>query len=896
MTQVSTFAHQAPYDARKPTSEAKTAAATTTSSRGAFMRVAAVVAAVTFSLVHLSAASEADASVKRFTSIPAQNLDSALETLAKERNFQILYRSEIVGQLQTSGAAGELTTQETLDKLLSGTGLTYRYLDVDQKAVTIVPVGSPGAAPASTPSASSDEREGPQSISALRPSLWERLRLAQTSPSPASRNGAQGADESQSGNHSASDDRSVKLQEIVVTAQKRVERLLDVPVPVTAISAETLISNNQMELKNYYTRIPGLNLTRQQAYDGSVISIRGISTGGFNEGTTTVVIDDVPYSSSAQFGDIVPEVDPGDLARIEVLRGPQGTLYGASSMGGLLKYVTGEPSLEKLSGQLHGGLYGIYNGDGIGHYASGALNMPLGDSFAVRASAFKRRTPGYIDDPAHDIDGVNWATIKGARLATLWRPSDNFSLKLGALIQDSETGGNTYVDTEPGSFDRPEGLIQHSIPGSGGADRKLRVYTADLNANLGSVELTSVSAYVDNHSLFSTGGAFAGGFVIINPSIASTKFTEELRLAIPFGERASWRIGAFYSDEDSHTQSRFNFVNRDTGEMTGALFFVDFPVTYRDYAGFSDLTYRFTDRFDVQIGGRFSHRKHTSPHSLLSGALIGGGTLLLPGNESQDDAFTYLLAPRFKVSHDLMVYARLASGYRPGGPNANRGAPGVPPSFEPDKTLNYELGLKGELWDHLLSIDTSVYYIDWQNMRLANLFTPPPNQFVYTGNVGAAKSQGVEFALQLRPHAGTTLAATGAWSEAVLTEDFPATGTTNGHKGDWLPFNPRFSGSLSIDQEFPFAGNTVGYVGTSVSYQGRRRSGFPNKPDTQFTISSFVNTDFHAGVKRSSWDVNLYANNVFDRRSVLSTAFFGQQAFFIYVQPRTVGLSATLRF
>src|SRR5262249_26169378 len=148
----------------------------------------------------------------------------------------------------------------------------------------------------------------------------------------------------------------------------------------------------------------------------SVISIRGITSGLLNGNTATVVIDDVPYGISANPGgptSIVPEVDPNDLARLEVLRGPQGTLYGASSMGGLLKYVTIDPSVAGVSGRVSGGIAWVHNGDGAGYNLGGALNVPLSDHAAVRISAFSRRDPGFINDPVHHIEGVNWDEIAG---------------------------------------------------------------------------------------------------------------------------------------------------------------------------------------------------------------------------------------------------------------------------------------------------------------------------------------------------------------------------------------------------------------------------------------------------------------------------------------------------
>src|ERR1700678_1267405 len=243
------------------------------------------------------------------------------------------------------------------------------------------------------------------------------------------------------------------LAEIVVTAEKREERLQDVPVPVTVISTEDLLNTNHQRLQDYYTTVPGLNLV---SGDGaSSLAIRGITTGGGSTGNPTVgvTIDDVPFGSSSgllAFGGQIPDIDPSDLARVEVLRGPQGTLYGASSIGGLLKYVTVDPSTEGFSGRMQADANSVYNGNGPGYVVRGAVNIPLTDTLAVRASAFTRRDAGYIDDPFIGRDGVNRADVNGGRVSLLWRPSADLSLKIGALLQDTRGFGSAYVGS---SFD-----------------------------------------------------------------------------------------------------------------------------------------------------------------------------------------------------------------------------------------------------------------------------------------------------------------------------------------------------------------------------------------------------------------------------------------------------------
>ena len=283
------------------------------------------------------------------------------------------------------------------------------------------------------------------------------------------------------------DDSNVSvLETITVTAEKRIERLQDVPVPLAVVDTQALTNSNQTRLTDYYTTVPGLIVT-PAVTASQVISIRGITTGGFTTATVGVVIDDVPFGATK--GTVVPDLDPGDLARIEVLRGPQGSLYGASSMGGLLKFVTKDPSFDRLSGTLQAGTDHVYNGAQQGYSVRGAVNVPVTDQLAVYASAFGRQDPGYIDNPVLGLRGVNEAHTYGGHASLLWRPSDAVSLKVNALYQRYKIDGSNDTDVLPGLGD----LQQNYLAGIGGSERKVQAYSAVLTAKLGQADLTGVS-------------------------------------------------------------------------------------------------------------------------------------------------------------------------------------------------------------------------------------------------------------------------------------------------------------------------------------------------------------------------------------------------------------------
>lgn len=700
------------------------------------------------------------------------------------------------------------------------------------------------------------------------------------------------------------------VEEIVVTAQKRgEERLQDVPVPVSAIRAATLVENNQLRLQDYYTRIPGFSVSPSPSSGNQqVLAIRGVTTGVGTNPTVGITVDDVPYGASTNSGggNTIPDLDPSDLARVEVLRGPQGTLYGAASMGGLLQFVTVDPSTERMSGRMQVGLSSVENGASMGYTVRGSANLPVNDELAIRASAFTREDPGYIDNPVLGIDGVNEQRVNGGRLSGLWRPSESFSMKVNALVQDSEGDGSNNVDVVPELGD----LQQNYIRDVGAFDRTVQAYSMTLTGKIRNFDLTSVSGYNVNsyrdsldytYALGSSAQALFGvsGAPIFNDA-SHRKFSQEFRLSTPIGSRLEWLLGAFYTHGKTEARQQLLAEDPDTGETQGALIDSTAPSTFTEYAAFTNLAINVTDRFDIQVGARQSSIKGVTKSGSLTGAMYGNLVISSAETQSEHDAFTYLFTPRFKFSEDLMVYARMASGYRPGGgvtdptPTTRCVVLNLPCSYSPDKTKNYEVGAKGNLLNGALSFDASVYHIDWDGIQI--LLIDPDTTFAYNINGGKAKSEGVELTLEARPLDGLTVAAWASYSDAVLTEDFPATSAAYGESGERLPNSSRVSGSLSVDYSFPLAADLTGFVGGIASYMGDSLGLFMQTAERQ-RFDSYTKVDLRAGANIGAWAVNLFVNNVSDERAAIGGGLgtFPPSGF-TFIQPRTVGLSVAKDF
>lgn len=804
--------------------------------------------------------------------IPAQPLPSALQAFAVQANMQLLYVYDAVANRRANAVRGNLDKHQALNLLLQNTGLRASYSAADVATIE--------AANATAPTNGAGDKDTSQ------------IRLAASAMAERDRAQAQ---------------QSVVLEEVIVTSQKRAERLRDVPVPVTAVAAVALADKSQFRMQDYYAQVPGLAMTPNQFSGAPSLAIRGITSGDTTNPTVSITVDDVAFGSSTSIGGgyFAPDLDPSDLARVEVLRGPQGTLYGAASIGGLIKYVTFDPSTEQLEGRVQAGANGVAHGGRTGYNVSGGINVPLGDTVAIRLNAFTREEPGYVDSirGAGERD-VNQTRSSGAHLSALWRAGERFSLKLSALIQDNETAGATYVTPGPGVAE----LQQDFLPRTGWVERKFQAYTATALAKFDAVEITSVTGYSESElSDLLDYSALNGGFTqqifgsvdTLNTDDTTTyKFSQEIRATAQLNERLELLVGGYYADEYSPYSLQILAADPD-GNPFDAVIRSRFSSTFAEWAGFTALTYRFTDRFDLQVGGRMSHIeqtfKETDAGPLVPLAFGTSSPRVLPEAAAREHATTYLITPRFKFSPDVMLYARLASGYRPGGINQGELA-GLPPRFSSDETLNYEVGLKAGTPDHKLFFDASVFYIDWRDLQLS-LINPANGQGYFT-NGSRAKSQGVELSMQLVPAEGLHIGGWLVWNEAVLTEAMPTLeqGGVNGPAGARLPFSSRFSASASTEYEFPLA-QLTGVVGATVSHVGERIGTFIADDSAREVFPAYTKADVHAGVKIDRWTFDLYLNNVTDERGVLGGGNGTiMPTAFLLIQPRTVGLSIARTF
>ncbi len=363
------------------------------------------------------------------------------------------------------------------------------------------------------------------------------------------------------------------VAELVVTAQKRSERLMTTPTAVTALTASDLQRTEAINLADYAAQTPGLGLISEREGQTQIV-LRGITTGSSTPNTTvSTYIDDSPFGSSTTFADgnqLTPDIDSSDLQRIEVLRGPQGTLYGASSLGGLVKYVTAPPDLENYGGRLEAdGTAVDHGGDGFG--VRGMVNIPLikGD-LGLRLSAFDRFDPGYIDDANLDLKNLNYTRVDGGRATLLWLPMPKLSIRLTALVQNLHGGGTSDEDVNVvgGQLQPVSGEFQQFRYDEEPLDIRYRMYSAVENYDFGWASLLSATSYSvmredTINDLSPTFGPVLGpllGLPILGIRffipIDEDKFTQEFRLTSSSNNRTRMACGALF-------HQRAEFARRD---------------------------------------------------------------------------------------------------------------------------------------------------------------------------------------------------------------------------------------------------------------------------------------------------------------------------------------------
>lgn len=724
-----------------------------------------------------------------------------------------------------------------------------------------------------------------------------------------------------------SDRAAANQQDIIITAEKRPQLLINVPQSVSVVSGGTLEAQHATNFQDYLKLVPGLQLDQSTPGEGRLI-VRGINTGGVAS-VVSVYMDEAPFGSSSGLvngGVLAADFDTFDLNRIEVLRGPQGTLYGASSLGGVLRFVTNAPEFDRVIVRGRVGLEGVDGGD-LGYNANLVVNVPISRTLAFRASGSYRKDGGFIDsvgtvgsNGASDIaKNINGDRVYGGRASLLFKPSDNASIRLSAVAQNIDANAPTLVEADPVTLRPLHGLSQSQyVPQF--SNVHYRLYNATGTFDLGFGTLTSSTSLsrqdqserTDFTNLYSALLSAAFGFPpneFYEPQQTNLKkFTQEVRLA---GESRAvdWLVGGFYTHENGLIAQDLVAVEPGTFTPVDVTPILGSPLIghltlnskYEEVAGFADATVHVTSQFDLQFGGRYS-KNNQSAHQFSEGPLAGNADYTA---RSHEHVFTYSVAPKFKINPNTTVYARVAKGFRPGGPNVI--APTAPAdlrTYRSDSVISYEAGVKAQSADHNFSIDAAAFHIDWKGIQLFTTVVDPATSIPYGVNIngGHAKSDGVELTATARPAPGLDLSVNGAYTHARLTADTPS--DVGGRAGDELPFTPKLSVSLNGDYHWRLTNGARAHIGASLRHLSGQTAtydaDFVATYDRQRHVRPYNVVDLNAGVNFGHFDVEAYVKNLGNSHGVTSVInpisgglelYPGGAAGTGIIRPRTVGVT-----
>jgi iron complex outermembrane recepter protein len=690
-----------------------------------------------------------------------------------------------------------------------------------------------------------------------------------------------------------------ELEEIIVTANKRAENLQNIGAGISVVDDRRLDELAANSLADFLQDIPGVNLQSFGAPGYGSIEIRGISPQSVGS-TVSTYIDNIQVGGTSSVGenaDFLPDIDPADIQRVEVLKGPQGTLYGASSLGGVIKYVTKQPSLTESEVNLTEEFEHVDHGD-FGGKIRVSASTPVADDLAVRVSGYYRWIPGYIDDVGiggkDANDGYDW----GIRGTVLWKPTSDLSVNLNAMQQWSRQNALDNVDLSAATLRPLYGDLTQLRYTQEFLSYKTNLYSAEINFEQPYGSFLSASSYNAIHPTVATDlTPYYTGLLGIGPdSPASgighhddTQETEELRFTSNRFGNFEFLSGLFFQHEtltDGTNYLSFEPGGRVPNLSVPLLGYGDRGGTLNEYAGFLNATYYIVPSLDVTFGYRYSDIAQNRV-SWDGGPLYGFNTAFeLASHQSSD---TYMGGARWRITDDVMFYLRAASGYRPGG--VRTPLPGAPADFGnvyySDNIWSYETGLKLKAFDGRLTLDTDLFWINWDNIQALVTI----GQFNTDGNGGHALSRGVEMQATYVPFRGLTLRGNIAYTDAFFKYADASVLVTDA--GQRLFFVPELQGSISGDYSWP-VGNFQANVGADWSYTG-----------DQYDISNFLLPSYNvfnarAGLKWNNTTFNFFVKNVADKRAIVGDTGYYPQYYSLFTvtvnQPRTLGLSFTQHF
>ena len=731
------------------------------------------------------------------------------------------------------------------------------------------------------------------------------------------------------------------VEEVIVTAEKRSSTVQNTPISITAITGAQLQAQGVAGLYGVITSTPGLSI-RSAGPGQTELEMRGLSSGGGSAPTVGFYLDETPLSppAAALNGKVVIDPDLFDLNRVEVLRGPQGTLYGSGSMGGTVRLITNQPDLEKFSAEIAADGSGTHGGGANGG-VDAMVNAPLvTDKAALRVVFTDKYRSGWIDRDVIDdfplesgscagwfgygcVRGnlnnatvnqvnkdVNTEHLYSIRGSLLLKPTDKFTVTLTGMYQSLNMGGYDTFDIPYGDGNQLTHYEAYPMAEPMSDEFKLGSLTMKYEAPW--FDITSATSYwqrsesqtIDDtetvQNLTASSSFIPIGYTEID---GSKQFSQELRFSSRGEGRLQWVAGAFYSDLTSvyYTLNQATAyapisVGGAAANPEGIIFNADNPYHMKQYAVFGDATFAITPTLRLKAGLRYF--RYDTDFSYFEngwGTQSGNATPTTGALTNSAQGVTPSFNLSYRPDSNLTVYATASKGFRPGG--VNLPAPvslcgAQPLTYQPDSVWNYELGEKARLFGGAVVVNSDFYYIRWNNIQQ---LISPPCDYPYTTNAGTAASYGPEIEFTARLGYGFTLTGNGTYTDAKLTSVQPGSGLYVGERVLNIPVDT-MSWSLNYRRQVWEGADLVArvsddYVGNSVDVAFYRE-----------TLPSYNIVKARLGVDRERWSAYAYVDNLLDKRAIISinnTSFSWLDPAFNRAstnQPRTIGVSFDYKF
>lgn len=730
--------------------------------------------------------------------------------------------------------------------------------------------------------------------------------------------------------------------DIVVTATKSERALSDVPLSVGVADAAALTRWGAQDATSLLGRIAGLSIeTGQPGFTRFVI--RGVNAGGqfgWRQGAATAIyLDESPLTTRTNFFFASPDINLFDMARVEVLRGPQGTLYGASAIGGAVRAIPNAPDATKLTVAAEGELSSTQDAGSANHALRGALNLPLVlDRLALRLVADHSRNAGFIDAillsgqdfiaeaaTAPRIRDYNDQERLTLRAALAFTPSDNVLIQPAVTWQRNQAGGaGDFALNSFGTRDRATVFaFNPQFERDGRAYEFVRddllllslKASADVDA-LGGLTLSSITSWQDRRARgrddsVASNGSWVVGFGLddsytgLDPSFGDfgtkvRQFSQELRVVSSADQSLQFIGGLFFNRLRQTDTIRYSFEGSPQS-VFDTYGIVD-PVNYdgRDdfaedeYAAFGNLDWRLPGGVTLGAGLRITHYDQSLERGAAFPAFGDPGDL---ANPARLTAAETVLTPRFVASWqampELLAYASATRGFRTGGGNPpenlrgqcpNRGDfPAQPDQFDADSAWSYELGGKFLSRDGRIAVNGAVYQLDWRNIQAAVSFTCSDNSVIsYTGNAGSARIRGFELEGSFAATPALLLTASAAHTDAGFREDAPEAGITAGERLGYVP-RWTFNAGASWQQQQPLFGAWRGHGSLDWRHVGARLDplyGPRANPDFGADLPAQNIVDLRLGLRTDRIDISLFARNLLNEDvAVQQLALFATNAF-----------------